>query len=527
MHKKRSKYFRPLAAVGAAALAATLVLGGTMAWQSMNQVVRNENTHPVNAGGRLHDDFNGTNKDVYAENFGDSELIVRVRLDEFMETGADAGKENPETNSSRTPLDSGASFDKPETWKTYIMGGELGNSHKYLTFKLGGQTTYLPTFNKNKDSLKADVNGTYQGGDDGQHFSDYKTYTVGTGVSGTEEYSISNGPAGGTRDDGKNIITLADQKHYPQLSGNAEVISMDTWKAKGDDEKMGAFWVYDKDGWAYWAEPLLPATATGLLLDEVKMTTIPDQDWYYAINVVAQFATVTDIGTANVDGGGTGFYDTDKGKAPSEDAKKLLEMLSSSNSHRGALSSELSTKVRAVNGTTDTVKIDETDFYVLDVSGNQALLMAKNFIPEATKNAFGPTNNWKDSIARVECQRWLNDKTELRKAVLPQLIKTRKQVGSTEFDVTGDRVFLLSEADVFGQMNGTAALPDDYTWGKVLKTDTNKSIFTVPDKWWWLRSPRNSASHVSYIDQGGTNTYYGYIYAGGSLRPALVVNLAS
>ena len=49
----------------------------------------------------------------------------------------------------------------------------------------GGQTVYMPTFNKNKDSLAADINGTYEGTNPGDetHYDDYKTYTVGYEVN--------------------------------------------------------------------------------------------------------------------------------------------------------------------------------------------------------------------------------------------------------------------------------------------------------------------------------------------------------
>ena len=42
---------------------------------------------------------------------------------------------------------------------------------------MDGNTVYLPTFNKNKDSLAADINGTYDGesADDDLHYDDYKT----------------------------------------------------------------------------------------------------------------------------------------------------------------------------------------------------------------------------------------------------------------------------------------------------------------------------------------------------------------
>ena len=48
--------------------AAVLALGGTFAWQSISQEALNEAMDTINPGGRLHDDFNGQNKDVYVEN---------------------------------------------------------------------------------------------------------------------------------------------------------------------------------------------------------------------------------------------------------------------------------------------------------------------------------------------------------------------------------------------------------------------------------------------------------------------------
>lgn len=43
---------------------------------------------------------------------------------------------------------------------------------------------YMPTFNKNKDSLQADVNGTYDGqADTDIPYDDYVTYTEGQEVT--------------------------------------------------------------------------------------------------------------------------------------------------------------------------------------------------------------------------------------------------------------------------------------------------------------------------------------------------------
>ena len=65
-------------------------------------------------------------------------------------------------------------------------------SDAYWTWSTGGSTVYMPTFNKNKDSLEADVNGIYEEGNIGTisdrildmtdpeaQYSEYTEYTDG------------------------------------------------------------------------------------------------------------------------------------------------------------------------------------------------------------------------------------------------------------------------------------------------------------------------------------------------------------
>ncbi len=73
------------------AVSAAILLGGTYAWQSISQTALNEKIVEVNPGGRLHDDFDGTNKDVYVENFGDTPIFAKGSSGRDMEIGAGAG----------------------------------------------------------------------------------------------------------------------------------------------------------------------------------------------------------------------------------------------------------------------------------------------------------------------------------------------------------------------------------------------------------------------------------------------------
>lgn len=329
-------------AIVAGVTAVALVLGGTFAWTSISQQAKNESAGIVNVGGRLHDDFNGENKDVYVENFtdplnGGQPIYARIKLTEYMEVGQDAGGvDDGDGITEAVPVIEGTDINDVETWTTHVPEAdctvcETGGTcriHDHWTWTMGGQTTYMPTFNKDKDSLAADINGTYHGTDDTDkiYYDDYVIYTTDdtTGganvaedekeayegeiysVVGTEYYDDDTDAEdnGGTRQ-------VADVIHTAKSTATAEVILMADW-----DGTPGNFWVYDTDGWAYWANPIMPGEATGLLLDGIEMTKNPGERCYYAINVVGQFATVNDW-----------EYFTEGGE-PSDDALALLEAAS-------------------------------------------------------------------------------------------------------------------------------------------------------------------------------------------------------
>ena len=95
------------ASVGAVGLAAVIALGGTFAWQSISQTALNEAMDTINPGGRLHDDFNGSNKNVYVENFtkDGTAIFARVRLDEYMEIGIITRKNTTLTRCGQAYID--------------------------------------------------------------------------------------------------------------------------------------------------------------------------------------------------------------------------------------------------------------------------------------------------------------------------------------------------------------------------------------------------------------------------------------
>ena len=359
MNKKR----KLAASLTAGGMAAALLLTGTFAWRSISQKAKNEIMAETNPGGRLHDDFNGKNKDIYVENFTDevegAPIFARVRLREYMEVGVGAGNLKDPDRDVQVIGNQTAQFDNPSTWAIHQFGDNVSSTdhlvfHDYITWdEDGGSTVYMPTFNKNKDSLLTDINGTLEGpdglrpgvqGDKYDKYQDYKTYNVGDTLQGNAIYdadeddddevgedlipdTVNGGvtvDGGSSAVDGVNYI-LTPETHEAKNTQDCTVISMEEWKAKDPWDQVGNYWVYDTDGWAYWAAPIMPDTATGLLLDGVSVTKTPGLEWYYAIDVEAQFASANGWGTSDggEDGTGDGFYAEANGGMQSSGAEVL------------------------------------------------------------------------------------------------------------------------------------------------------------------------------------------------------------
>ena len=87
------------------------------------------------------------------------------------------------------------------------------------------------------------------------------------------------------------FVTEDDDLENMRQTLNAEVMTMSEW---AESQQLGHFWVVDTDGYSYWASPLLPNEATGLLLHKVELIEQPAYDYFYAINVAAHMATVDD-----------------------------------------------------------------------------------------------------------------------------------------------------------------------------------------------------------------------------------------
>ena len=233
----------------ALATSAALLLGGTFAWQSINQTALNEASDIVNPGGRLHNDMwyvsaTENNNDVYVENFADDEIFARVRLGEYMEIvmnkGSDA--EAVEIVAGRKLLNGAEVTDKATDkdtdydyeYATHYFG-EVNATDEWWNWDTDGNAAgdvyYMPTFNLNKDSLAPDLNGLYAdrvGGisdreaaqyvdNGGSPLEDYEGYADGDTKTG---YEIYDGDVNSDDEVGTDPDVLADLIAYG--SGSAE-----------------------------------------------------------------------------------------------------------------------------------------------------------------------------------------------------------------------------------------------------------------------------------------------------------------
>jgi hypothetical protein len=217
-------------------------------------------------GGTLHDDHedSGANKDVYIENWGNEDIFARVRLSEYMELGSGAGLKsvseigeavhNPD-NLAVSLID-GADIDKPETWLIHVTEADF---QEYWEWTMGGQKYYYPAPESGRED---------------------------------KGYVDQNSPEGLTAN------SVNSEGAQAKSTPLARVLTMAEWKAEGSP--IGDYWVIDTDGWAYWAAPVKPGEATGLLLDSVTLKKTPEKDYYYGVNVEAQMATKD--GTVDSDG---------------------------------------------------------------------------------------------------------------------------------------------------------------------------------------------------------------------------------
>lgn len=263
--KKKMSTKKKLAAATAVVLSAALLAGGAFAFQDFTQSATNRLLTNTSGSVILHDDFDNVpdsyddygnailNKDVYVENMGEQDLVVRVRFDEEFQVG--------------NRLLVGASVTDKTTWDTL----EFPNA---TTLAADG---LVAGHRKQTDPILPYYEWYMTG--------EWKHYKPGTGSSGDNVYS--------------HLQAFDDGTEAQHTANPAPVITMATYTAKPDlytGEGIDGRWVLDTDGWAYWSQPLPGGKATNLLLDSVKKIGLPDDNSQYNINVVLQATSFGDAG---------------------------------------------------------------------------------------------------------------------------------------------------------------------------------------------------------------------------------------
>ena len=181
-------------------------------------------------------------------------------------------------------------------------------------------------------------------------------------------------------------------------------------------------------------------------------------------------------------------------------------------------------------GSMETAAIDGMDWYVLARDGNKALLLSKDILEERAFDA--DDNVWQGSDMQTYLNgEWLTGKAVLNAHAVETALNTRKEFNSEEWDESRDKVFLLSEADVFGTFsNNEAAQDKDYTLGTAgIIVPENMRIAQYDEAGhsydFWLRSPSTNENCTAGNSQYGRRNYYRYDSIRG-VRPAMWIDLA-
>ena len=241
-----------IATAVAIVLCLALLMGGAFAWTDFSQYFINRFRGGANNDALLHDDFDPEQgkKDIYVENTGDTQIVVRVRLDEFLQIG----------NNVIVPATGGKVNDRvsyvPHLWHSDDINRCELVTHKYFAWNISGAQ---------------------------------KTYLHGTSEFGYEDY---NSRAVETDSD-----LGANGQQFGQTAPAFVPVMMADYLVASSSYPASGVWVLDpEDGWAYWSVVLAPGAATNLLLNGVSKTvTMPDDNWTYHINAILQASNKTEV----------------------------------------------------------------------------------------------------------------------------------------------------------------------------------------------------------------------------------------
>lgn len=297
-YARKSK--KPLVASIAAILVVAAMIGGAFAWSDFTQAKTNKFKGSTDADVTLHDEFDGTNKDVFVENSGTSPIYVRVRLDEYMQIDSKSFVPTAlvKDKSTWTPH----TYDEAAIEDCEQVTAPEHLFHSYYKWEMSGAER---NFNEGTPGLVYSKLG-----------ADGKVDLT----SGTNPTAAASAPI--TMSKYLALKTLAESQTAKDWGWQAAITDPTDQVIWTAATTTGCWILDDTDtvanggAWAYWSVPLAPGAATNLLLDSVAKTVKdPTDDWYYGIDVKLQAVTANDFAKWN-----EGTYKT------TTDANTLIDM---------------------------------------------------------------------------------------------------------------------------------------------------------------------------------------------------------
>jgi len=189
---------------------------------------------------------------------------------------------------------------------------------------------------------------------------------------------------------------------------------------------------------------------------------------------------------------------------------------------------------KGVDVTNNIVTLNDTQFYVLyrDTANNKALLLSKDILMQKRMDPTDTTHYPVSELRNYLNNEWLNSMSQVKEFAVETKIKVRENWNSDAFEEDTCKVFLLSQADVYGtrynaQSKDVTASSDDYTVpekGK-LEIPGNSWVANYNNSaaWWWLRSPRYSSGSAADVGSGGNLDDGRRVITSGGVRPAFWV----
>ena len=533
------------------------------------------------------------NKDVFVENFSDridpdgvqpgQDIFVRVRLHEFLQFGEGASS-HPTQDGVTWPAEQAGvttitgTFDPVRndvtTWSFRTPTGNASGAPEfehYWTWTFGQegeQKWYMPTFNIDPDSRASDVSGAAV--DPQAHLDanpnptaanpnanitdagDVATYRTGG-------YPLEAGNEGFWQEgdtwnavqkvEGGNVTPNTVEQETRQTQALAfPVITMTQW-LNGDDalglepHTSGDFWVWDYDGWFYWANPLPAGEATGLLLSSITLNETPNDEMYYAIFVDAEMATANYWQTS--------FTNVDEMTSGAAILMNQIARTDATGDGGGGVGTAepLRTIIRETE-IGDTFEAGDITWRVLAEEGDYRLLMTEHVHGRPSLNTVNEFVPFSQSLLHTHMTAWGEANMTPQMRVISRVpvnvdVDVRLEVGPA---APGQNSNLAGEHGPAGFTSPGAALtPNNAPTGLFALSTTEVNEYIVPsndvflgpeanaarratdyvtggDFQWWMRSPgANETSPARIIDTTGAPSGASATATGVAMRPALWV----